>query len=128
MKQQLAFLKIVENKLKGALGNSKSFSESGVKFSAAVTFALPAASSSPWLTDCALWALGEPVKCVRSESLDEENFDELNDSREIELLKIRFMTRDILMEWAFSAPEWKKEVAYYPGTTVEIAITSLPPI
>ncbi len=108
MKQQLAFLKTVENKLKGALGNSKTFSGSGEKFNAAVTFALPAIDDSR-LTDGALWALGEPVRYTRPDGeLDEEDFDELDDLRETELLKTRIMTPEAQREWASSAPEMKE--------------------
>ena len=109
VKQQLAFLKTVENKLKGALGNSKSFSGSGEKFSTAVTFALPATGPDSKLTSSALWTLGEPVRYVRPDGeLDEEDFDEPYDSRETELLKTRVMTLEAQREWASSAPEMKE--------------------
>ena len=108
VKQQLAFLQTVENKLKGALGNSKSFSGSGEKFNIAVTFALPATDDSR-LTDSALWALGEPLRYARPDGeLDEEDFDELDDQRETELLKTRIMTPEAQREWASSAPEMKE--------------------
>ena len=109
VKQQLAFLKTVENKLKGALGNSKSYGGSSRNFYAAVTFALPANGPNSRLTDSALWTLGEPTRYVRPDGeLDEEDFDEPYDLRETELLKTRIMTTDTLREWASSAPEMKE--------------------
>ena len=109
MKQQLAFLKTVENKLKGVLGNSKSFSGSGEKFNTAVTFALPATGPDSRLTDSALWALGEPIKYISPDGeLDEEDFGEPDDLRETELLKTRIMTPEAQREWASSAPEMKE--------------------
>ena len=109
VKQQLAFLKTVENKLKGALGNSKSYGGSSENFNAAVTFALPANGPNSRLADSALWTLGEPIRYVRPDGeLDEEDFDEPYDSRETELLKTRIMTTDAQREWASSAPEMKE--------------------
>lgn len=109
MKQQLTFLKTVENKLKGALGNSKSYGGSGENFSVAVSFTLPSPSHSAKLMDSALWVLGEPVKYSREDGeLDEEDFDELVDMRGTDLLKTRFMTPDVQREWASSAPEMKE--------------------
>ena len=108
VKQQLAFLKTVENKLKGALGNSKSYSGSGENFNSAVSFALPERAQYSKLTDSALWNLGEPVQYTREDGeLDEEDFDELDDIRE-ELLKITLMTPEKQRQWASSAPEMKE--------------------
>ena len=107
MKQQLAFLKTVENKLKGALGNSKSFSGSGEKFNTAVTFALPDTGPDSRLTESALWVLGEPVR-------NEEDFDEPDDLRETMLLKTRIMTPEAQREWGFSAPEMKGVCLWKP--------------
>ena len=125
VKQQLAFLKTVENKLKGALGNSKSFSGSGEKFNTAVTFALPATGPDSKLTDSALWALGEPVRYTRPDGeLDEEDFDEPYDSRETELLKTRIMTPEAQREWASSAPEMKEVQCVSDHNLREIFIAS----
>ena len=108
VKQQLAFLKTVENKLKGALGNSKSYSGSGENFNSAVSFALPANTHSQKLLESALWTLGEPVRYVREDGeLDEEDFDELDDLRG-DLLKIKLMTPENQRQWASSAPEMKE--------------------
>ena len=119
VKQQLAFLKTVENKLKGALGNSKSHGGSGENFNAAVTFALPPSGrdhhphtrGNPRLTDSALWALGEPVRYRRPDGeLDEEDFDDLDDMRETLLINTTIMTPDVQREWASSAPEMKEVI------------------
>ena len=88
VKQQLTFLKTVENKL---FKNSKSYCGSGENFNIAVTFALPATMANSNLEDSALWALSEPYN-----------------SRERELLKTRIMTPEAQREWASSAPETKE--------------------
>ena len=98
----------MENKLKGALGNSKSYSGSSENFHAALSFALPAKIHSPKLTESALWALGEPVQYSEEEELDDEDFDDPIDERETELLKLKLMTPDVQREWASSAPEMKE--------------------
>ena len=121
MKQQLAFLKTVENKLKGALGNSKSYGGSGENFNAAVTFTLPDNGHNSRLTDSALWTLGEPTRYVRPDGeLDEEDFDEPDDLRGTELLETRIMTTDALREWASSVPEMKEVCPCAILFTIEI--------
>ena len=109
VKQQLAFLRTVENKLKGALGNSKSYSGSSENFNFALSLALPADRHSQKLTDSALWALGEPVNYEgEGRGEDEEDYDEPDDMREMELLKTQIMSLEVQREWASSAPEMKE--------------------
>ena len=108
VKQQLAFLKAVESKLKGALSNSKSHGGSGEDHNIAFSFAVPAAGHTSNLTDSALWTLSEAIK--EEGKLDEGEVEELDgvSRREIVLVKTRLMTPDVKREWASSAPQMKE--------------------
>ena len=103
VKQQLAFLKAVEGKLKGALSNSKSHSGSRENFDAAFSFTLPATSCDSNILESALWTFGKAITDDRKGEVED-----VDDARGAVLLKTRLMTPDVQREWASSVPEMKE--------------------
>ena len=102
-KQQLAFLKAIESKLKGAVSNSKSHDGSRDNFDAAFSFTLPATSCDSNMLESALWTFGKEITDERKGEVEKAG-----DARGTVLLKTRLMTPDVQREWASSAPGMKE--------------------